>query len=68
MRILQIYREKQNLTQAALAEQLGISRMTYSKWERDGKYPLLKPEAVSKIAKLFDISETEAKDNKEVQL
>lgn len=68
MRILQVYREKQNLTQKALAEQLGIARSTYVKWERDGKYPLLRPAAITQIAELFDISEAEAKENKEVEL
>lgn len=68
MRILQFYREKQNLTQTALAEQLGIARSTYVKWERDGKYPLLRPAAITQIAELFGISEAEAKENQEVNI
>ena len=67
MRILQVYREKQNLTQTALAEQLGISRPTYIKWERDGKYPLLRPAAITQLAELFELSEDDVKQNKEVE-
>lgn len=68
MRILQFYREKQNLTQAALAEQLGIARSTYVKWERDGKYPLLRPAAITQLAELFELSEDDVKQNKEVNI
>lgn len=68
MRILQVYREKQNLTQKALAEQLGIARSTYVKWERDGKYPLLRPAAITQLAELFGVSEAEVKENQEVKI
>lgn len=36
---LQFLRKKNNITQEQLAEQLGVSRQSVSKWESDGSYP-----------------------------
>lgn len=36
---LQFLRRRQDMTQEALAEQLGVSRQSVSKWESDGAYP-----------------------------
>lgn len=36
---LQYLRKKNNITQEQLAEQLGVSRQSVSKWESDGSYP-----------------------------
>lgn len=55
--IIKALREKQNLTQAALAQQLCVSDKTISKWETGKGYPdisLLDP-----IAKAFGVSVSE---------
>ena len=55
--VIKELREKNNLTQAELAEQLRVSDKTISKWETGKGYPdvsLLEP-----IAKVFGISITE---------
>ena len=55
--VIKELREKYHLTQAELAEKLGVSDKTVSKWETAKGYPdisLLEP-----IAKVFDISVTE---------
>lgn len=36
---LQFLRKKNNITQEQLAERLGVSRQSVSKWESDGSYP-----------------------------
>lgn len=36
---LQFYRKRENITQEQLAEQLGVSRQTISKWESGTSYP-----------------------------
>lgn len=36
---LQFLRKKNNITQEQLAEKLGVSRQSVSKWESDGSYP-----------------------------
>lgn len=47
-------RKKVNLTQDQLAEKLGVSRQTISKWESDLTYPELPK--VAKLSKVLDIS------------
>lgn len=47
-------RKKVNLTQDKLAEKLGVSRQTISKWESDLAYPELPK--VAKLSKVLDIS------------
>ncbi len=47
-------RKKVNLTQDQLAEKLGVSRQTISKWESDLAYPELPK--VAKLSKVLDIS------------
>lgn len=36
---LQFYRKRKDITQEQLAEQMGVSRQTISKWESDSSYP-----------------------------
>ena len=55
--VIKELREKNNMTQTALADKLGVSDKAVSKWETGRGYPdisLLEP-----IAKIFDISVTE---------
>lgn len=47
---LQFYRKKENITQEQLAERLGVSRQTISKWEADSSYP-----EMEKIIQLCDM-------------
>ena len=47
---LQFYRKKENITQEQLAERLGVSRQTISKWEADSSYP-----EMEKILQLCDM-------------
>lgn len=48
------YRKNQNITQDALAKQLGISNQAVSKWETDQSYPDV--ELLPKIADIFGIT------------
>lgn len=52
--ILKMLREKADLMQEEVAEQLGISPATWSKWENRKSYPDI-PDII-KIEKLFNIS------------
>ena len=52
--ILKMLRGKADLTQEEVAEQLGISPATWSKWENSKSYPDV-PDII-KIEKLFNIS------------
>ena len=47
---LQFYRKQKNITQEQLAEQMGVSRQTVSKWEADSSYP-----EMEKILQLCDM-------------
>ena len=47
---LQFYRKRRSITQEQLAEQLGVSRQTVSKWEADSSYP-----EMEKILQLCDM-------------
>lgn len=49
---LQFYRKRKDITQEQLAEQLGVSRQTVSKWESDSSYP-----EMEKILQLCDLFE-----------
>lgn len=51
---LKMLRAKADLTQEEVAEQLGISPATWSKWENSKSYPDV-PDII-KIEKLFNIS------------
>lgn len=51
---LRFYREKQGLTQRQLAEIIGYTEKSVSKWENDGGMPTL--EVVAQLAKVFGIS------------
>lgn len=51
---LQHYRKKKETTQEQLAEELGVSRQTISKWESDGSYPEM--EKILQLCDLFDCS------------
>ena len=48
---LQFLRKKENITQEQLAEQLGVSRQSISKWESDTAYPEM--EKLLQLCKLF---------------
>lgn len=48
------YRKNMNITQEALANQLGISNQAVSKWETEQSYPDV--ELLPKIADIFSIS------------
>lgn len=49
---LQFYRKRKDITQEQLAEQLGVSRQTVSKWESDSSYPEM--EKVLQLCDLFE--------------
>ena len=49
---LHFYRKRKDITQEQLAEQLGVSRQTVSKWESDSSYP-----EMEKILQLCDLFE-----------
>lgn len=51
---IQFLRKKRNLTQEALAEQLGVSRQTVAKWEAGESAPDL--DAAARLSRAFDIS------------
>lgn len=51
---LQDYRKKYKLTQAALADHLGVSFQSVSKWETQAAYPDI--HTLMKLADLFDVS------------
>lgn len=51
---LQFLRKKENITQEQLAEQLGVSRQSISKWESDSAYPEM--EKLLQLCKLFHCS------------
>lgn len=51
---LKFYREKAGLTQCALAQQIGYSEKSVSKWENGGGYPTV--EILAELASLFQIS------------
>lgn len=51
---LQYYRKKKEITQEQLAEELGVSRQTISKWESDGSYPEM--EKILQLCDLFECS------------
>ena len=51
---LQFYRKRKNITQEQLAEQLGVSRQTVSKWESDSSYPEM--EKILQLCDLFECS------------
>lgn len=47
-------RKKQNLTQEQLAEQLGVTRQSVSRWESDAAYP--ETDKLVRLAQLFGVS------------
>lgn len=47
-------REAAGLSQAQVAEQLGIKQPSYAAWERES--PALKPDRLAKLAEIFEIS------------
>lgn len=47
---LQFYRKKESVTQEQLAEKMGVSRQTVSKWESDASYP-----EMDKLVQLCDL-------------
>ena len=51
---IQYLRKKRNLTQEALAEQLGVSRQTVAKWEAGESAPDL--DAAARLSRAFDVS------------
>ncbi len=51
---IQYLRKKRNLTQEALAEQIGVSRQTVAKWEAGESGPDL--ETAGKLSRVFDVS------------
>ena len=51
---LQFIRKKENITQEQLAEQLGVSRQSISKWESDSSYPEM--EKLLQLCKMFHCS------------
>lgn len=51
---LQFYRKEKNMTQEQLAEQLGVSRQTVSKWEANTSYPEM--EKILQLCELFSCS------------
>ncbi len=51
---IQFLRKKRNLTQEALAEQVGVSRQTVAKWEAGESAPDL--DAAGKLSRIFDVS------------
>jgi len=51
---IQILRKKQNLTQEALAEEVGVTRQTIAKWESGESIPDL--ELAGKLAAALDVS------------
>lgn len=55
---LQFLRKKENITQEQLAEQLGVSRQSISKWESDTAYPEM--EKLLQLCKLpsFEVNAT----------
>ncbi len=55
-------RKKNNLTQEALSEKIGISRQTLANWESDITSPNLRE--ASKLAKIFDTSLDNLVDHK----
>lgn len=57
------YRKNKNITQDALAKQLGISNQAVSKWETDQSYPDV--ELLPKIADIFEITMDELFDREE---
>lgn len=57
------YRKRKNITQDALAKQLGISNQAVSKWETDQSYPDV--ELLPKIADIFEITMDELFDREE---
>jgi transcriptional regulator with XRE-family HTH domain len=48
------FREKAGLTQAQVAEGLGISARAYAFWERE--LVALRPDQIEKLARIFDVS------------
>lgn len=52
--VLKKIREKNNLSQRALAEKINVSQQTVGSWETNRTSP--SPEMIKKIAELFDIS------------
>ena len=50
---IQYLRKKRNLTQEALAEQIGVSRQTVAKWEAGESAPDL--DAAGKLSQVFDV-------------
>lgn len=57
------YRKNKNITQDALAKQLGISNQAVSKWETDQSYPDV--ELLPKMADIFEITMDELFDREE---
>ena len=51
---IQFLRKKRNLTQEALAEQVGVSRQTVAKWEAGESAPDLS--AAAQLSRAFDVS------------
>ncbi len=51
---IQHLRKKRNLTQEALAEQVGVSRQTVAKWEAGESAPDL--DAAGRLSRVFDVS------------
>ena len=51
---IQFLRKKRNLTQEALAEQVGVSRQTVAKWEAGESAPDLS--AAARLGQIFDVS------------
>jgi len=54
-------RKKKELSQESLAELIGVSRQTISKWELGDTYPDINQ--AKKLSKLFDVSLDELVDN-----
>ncbi len=51
---IQYLRKKQNLSQEALAEQVGVSRQTVAKWESEESAPDL--DAAGRLSQVLDVS------------
>jgi transcriptional regulator with XRE-family HTH domain len=51
---IQYLRKKQNITQEQLADYLGVSRQSVSKWESDGAYP--ETDKLVRLSSLFQVS------------
>lgn len=51
---LRTLRRDRNLTQAAVAEAIGVDRVTYARWETGGRKPSV--DAISNLAAFFNTS------------